>query len=393
MKITFYSNYLTHHQTPFCNEMYHLLKNDFTFVSTENMDIERMRSGWDDQEGYKYEIKSFESKEVFEKALYLSKDSDVIIHGSAPELFIKERMQHQSAGISLRYSERIYKKGRWRALSPRGIVKRIGTYHRYYKKNLYMLCASAYTSGDLMLQGAYIGKCYKWGYFPKTFTYNLDSLINLKKKNKVNILWCGRLIEWKHPEMAIELAVRLKQNGFDFNLNIIGNGTDEDKINKMVIDNKLQDCVHMYGVVPQNNVRQHMKESNIFICTSDFNEGWGAVINEAMNSGCAVVASHAIGSVPYLIEDRINGLVYDNGDISSIYDKVKLLIDDNELCERLGRKAYETILNEWNANTAAERLLLLVEDLNKKGFSDRFKSGPCSKAEIIKNNWYRNYIK
>ena len=49
-----------------------------------------------------------------------------------------------------------------------------------------------------------------------------------------------------------------------------------------------------------------MEKSEIFLFTSDKGEGWGAVLNESMNSACAVVASHAIGSVPFLLKDGEN---------------------------------------------------------------------------------------
>ena len=39
-------------------------------------------------------------------------------------------------------------------------------------------------------------------------------------------------------------------------------------------------------------------------------EGWGAVVNEAMSSGCAVVADAEAGSVPYLIENSKDGFIY-----------------------------------------------------------------------------------
>ena len=60
-------------------------------------------------------------------------------------------------------------------------------------------------------------------------------------------------------------------------------------------------------------------------------------------------------------------------------------------CERkeLGKNAYLTMASEWNAENAAKRFLALVEGLNKNGRSDLFKEGPCSKAKIIKNNWFK----
>ena len=45
-----------------------------------------------------------------------------------------------------------------------------------------------------------------------------------------------------------------------------------------------------------------MEKSHIHLFTSNHLEGWGAVVNEAMNSGCAVVANREAGAVPYLIE-------------------------------------------------------------------------------------------
>ena len=80
----------------------------------------------------------------------------------------------------------------------------------------------------------------------------------------------------------------------------------------MIREKKLEDCVHMLGAMSPDEVRKHMEQANIFLFTSDRNEGWGAVLNEAMNSGCAVVASHAIGSVPYLIKNGNNGYIYEN---------------------------------------------------------------------------------
>lgn len=61
----------------------------------------------------------------------------------------------------------------------------------------------------------------------------------------------------------------------------------------------LNDYVTFTGPVQSDKVRGFMERAGIFLFTSDRQEGWGAVLNESMNSGCAVVASHAIGSVPF----------------------------------------------------------------------------------------------
>ena len=313
----------------------------------------------------------------------------MVILGSAPERYLSERMKCNSIGITLRYSERFYKKGRWRFVSPRGIWNTWNTYYRYKNRNLFMLCASAFTSSDLYYHRAYIGKCYKWGYFPELLQYNQEDLMRKKQKENIEILWCGRLIDWKHPELSIKLAHMLKIEGINFIMNLIGTGDLENEIRRLINEYNLNPQVKLLGAMEPDQVRRYMEKADVFLSTSDFEEGWGAVINEAMNSGCAVVSSHGVGAAPYLIKDGINGMIFQNGNLKSLLRKVLLLVHDKNLCAMIGRRAYETILHEWNAQEAVRRLLLIIEDLNQYGESNRYLTGPCSKAELIRNNWYK----
>ena len=157
----------------------------------------------------------------------------------------------------------------------------------------------------------------------------------------------------------------------------------------MISKYQLQDYVHMLGSMTPEQVRENMEEAGIYVFTSDFNEGWGSVLNESMNSGCAVVASHAIGSVPFLIKNNENGLIYKNGDLDSLYNKVKYLIDNPDKQEVFGKNAYHTIVDLWNAEVAAQRFLKFSEEIEKYGYCDLYDDGPCSRAEVIKNDWFR----
>lgn len=378
MVISFFSNYLTHHQIPFCNAMSGKKGIEFYFVSTQPMEGERKNGGWEIIGNHLYEIKAYLSKEYEKKAFELAGKSDVMIIGSAPEKFVNYRMKCADKKLTFRYSERIYKKGRYCVLSPRGFLIRCKTYFRYMFKPLYMLCASAYTAGDLAMLGSYIGKCYKWGYFPETRRYSdVKKIMESKRSN--SILWTARFIDWKHPEIAIAVAKRLKSDGYKFSLDLIGVGPLEEDIRDYIIKEGLEDCVSLLGSMPPDKVREHMEKSEIFLFTSDRNEGWGAVLNEAMNSGCAVVANKDIGSVPYLIKEVDNGLTYSGKNTDRIYEQVKRLLDDNELRKKLGVKAYETITAEWNAEVAADRLIKLIESGEYKS-NGMFKDGPCSMA-------------
>lgn len=388
MTITFFSNFLNDHQLPFCNEMVKQLgKDNFHFVAHERIDPERIAMGFADMnEQYPFVIKSYEDESQKRKAQDLMLSSDVVIIGSYRDMPFDERMKRNK--LTFRYNERLLKTGDWRWFDPR-VQKSVWTQWTKYKKSpLYELCASAYTARDLSLFGFPKEKCFKWGYFPIVKEYdNIEEIMQSKRKNgglkhcqDVSILWVARLIGLKHPEYPIKIAKRLKQEGYHFKLDMIGIGNMHDNIQEMIVQNRLQDCVHLLGGMPPAEVRKHMEAAEIFLFTSDKNEGWGAVLNESLNSGCAVIANRTIGSVPFLLSNGENGLIYDNN-IEGAYQCVKRLMDDENLRYRLGKAGYETMTREWCASKATSNLFELINALQHKKDTLIIKSGPCSKID------------
>jgi glycosyltransferase involved in cell wall biosynthesis len=211
--------------------------------------------------------------------------------------------------------------------------------------------------------------------------HDLEKLMKMKRHIVPKILWAGRFLDWKHPDDAIKVASMLKTSGYSFQIEIIGTGNMKDTLEKLIEEYDLSDHVKLLGSMSPEQVREHMESANIYLFTSDFNEGWGAVLNESMNSGCAVVASHAIGSVPFLLENKKNGLIYKSGDIQQLYECVTMLLNDREYSERLSVEAYNTLKQTWNAKNASNRLIKLSESL-LSGKKIEYEDGPCSRAEV-----------
>ena len=186
--------------------------------------------------------------------------------------------------------------------------------------------------------------------------------------------------------MVIEVARRLRNDGFNFHINIIGPGGLFDDLSAAVRKNSLDDYVSLLGQKMQDEVRTYMEKSEIFLFTSDEREGWGAVLNESMSSACAVIASHAAGSSPFLIKDGVNGFIFKSKDVDSLYSKVKQLVENESLRDRMCKNAYMTMRNLWNARTACHNLLALSKAL-LEGADTPILEGPCSRAEIINHTW------
>lgn len=394
MKLTFVSNYINHHQIPVSNELYRLLGTEYAFIQTEPIEEERLRMGWQDEGRMLPYLRLF--YEEPENCKKLIMDSDIVVFGGTDEEdYIEPRL---AAGKPvLRYSERLYKSGQWKAVSPRGLKKKYHDHTRYRKAPVYLLCAGGYVASDFSLVKAYPEKMFKWGYFPATKHYDEGKLLEKHKEGRVSLLWAGRFLDWKHPELPILLAESLKKKNYDFHLSIVGGGEMETAVRRMVPEKGLEEEVEFCGYLSPAQVREKMEQAEIYLFTSDHKEGWGAVLNEAMNSGCAVLASHAIGAVPFLLKQGKNGLIFKNGNLQDMEEKAEMLIRDVSLRKKLGVAAYETIVTEWNAEKAAGRLVKFAEKILENGESggckaEPYSDGPLSRAEVISPRRMYRYL-
>ena len=381
MKIVFLSNYFNHHQKPFCDAMMKNTNGDFRFIAYEKLSEERKQLGYRELKAdYVIDGSKEENAPICDDWI---ENADAVIVGSAPWSVVQKRVKRKK--LTFVYSERLYKTGCSPLRLMKNFFKFLGKYT--FRKNLYCLAASAFAAHDYNLGSAFINKTFKWGYFPPTYRYDDGQFREKKRCRYLSIVWCGRMIGWKHPEYPLRLAKELAEKGIDFRLFMIGTGPLSEQCREFVEQNGLKRFVFLPGAMPPERVRRYMEFSDVLLFTSDRNEGWGAVLNEAMNSGCAVLAGSRIGSVPFLIKDGVNGLVYRDGDYGDFSEKAGRLIRDRELCRQLGNEAYHTVADLWNADDAAKRFISLCESMVSNAKIDLPMEGPCSKANYLRDLW------
>lgn len=380
MTVTFVSNYINHHQIPFSDACYRELGDEYHFIQTEPMETERISMGWSvDIEKLPYVLCLYEKEEECRKLIM---ESDIVIFGwTGREDIVLERLNTGKPAI--RVSERLYREGQWKAISPRGLIQKYKEHTKYRKAPVCLLCAGAYVASDFHLVRAYSNKMLRFGYFPETVLHTQEELERLKEnKGRIDIVWAGRFLPLKHPEFAIQIAKELKRDEKNFHLHMVGNGELEAELKRAVAEAGMENYVTFYGYTPPEEVRKIMEKSHIHLFTSNYLEGWGAVVNEAMNSGCALVASVEAGAVPFLIRHEENGLVYGNSSYEEFATQVKRLVEDTALTAKLGKEAYRTIEEMWNAEHAAKELLRFCDDL-RQGKVVPAKEGPLSIAPVV----------
>ena len=376
MTLVFLTNLVNHHQIPIADELYSLLGRNYIYVAFERVPDELLKGGYKEEIQRPYIIKAYES--IPHQIQKIVDDADVVIIGSASEKWVQNRLKRNK--ITFHYSERWFKKITYKIFSPKLWISIYKHHYKFRNSRSYMLCASAFTAKDANNVLCYKNKCFKWGYFTKVEDMDIEGIILKKRAKEIKIMWCARFLNWKHPELVVKLAAILKKDKINAKIDMFGSGIELANTIEFAKKTNVEDIVSFKGNLPNDEILKQYQDYHIFIFTSDRNEGWGAVLNEAMSNGCAVIASDKIGSAPYLINDGENGLVFKSGSIRSLSKKVEFLVQNEEARENMSRNAYKTMREMWSPQIAAHRLFSLSESLLNDRIVQTFSTGPCSKA-------------
>ena len=104
-----------------------------------------------------------------------------------------------------------------------------------------------------------------------------------------------------------------------------------------------------FGPQPHDRLRNFYAGSDVLIlpslCTREFCEPWGLVVNEAFNQGVPVIVSDAVGAAAGgLVRHEENGLIVPAGDVGALARAIRRLHDDRKLRTALGRNATASVV-------------------------------------------------
>jgi glycosyltransferase involved in cell wall biosynthesis len=98
----------------------------------------------------------------------------------------------------------------------------------------------------------------------------------------------------------------------------------------------------------------YYRGARMLVFPSTYFETFGLVGAEAMSHGIPVVASRR-GALPELIDDGVNGFLFEPGDPRDLARKVTRLWEDPALCRRFGQAARAKAASQWNPFSHFER--------------------------------------
>jgi len=191
------------------------------------------------------------------------------------------------------------------------------------------------------------------------------SLTPLKKKSRdgVNLLWVGRITEYKGTHNAIEaLAILINEFGMkDIRLSIVGKPDNQEYLTHLkylVEKNGLQGRIIFEGKLSHNKTIEKYLESDIFLFTSVYKEPFGLTWLEAFACGVPVVGT-ITGASKEIFADGENALIYKAGDSESLALQVKRLIEDGTLYKKIQNNAIEIVKEKFNIEAMTDKIELL----------------------------------
>ncbi len=149
-------------------------------------------------------------------------------------------------------------------------------------------------------------------------------------------VFLGRLVSSKGVPLLLHAAHRLKELGVRFRIRIIGDGPERSKLEQLMRELQVEECVTFCGSVPEDQLEDMLAGTFAIVLPSQGGEVFGLVVAEMMGrSRLAIVPSG--GPMAEVAGDT--GLAFLPGDAAALASCMKRIVEDPSLAADLGGRA------------------------------------------------------
>jgi len=174
------------------------------------------------------------------------------------------------------------------------------------------------------------------------------------KKDRFYLISIGRLVERKGFKYLIQAMKSLPE---EIELNLIGDGPLEEDLKGLTKKLKVNSRVHFLGFVFEEKKFQYLDNSDLYILSS-LHEGFGIVLQEAMQVGLPIVATNNGGQVD-ILEDEINALLVKPKSSGLLHQAILKIFNDKRLRKKLAKDNQRKV-NEFELEKIAGDYISLI---------------------------------
>ena len=355
MKLVCLSDCVSPHQFPLAKELANLLgEENFRNVYDHPLAQERVQMGWCAQLTEPWEMIRSEQAEIARQLLL---DADVLMCGYR-DIFLFE--QRAALGKTTIYCAERWFKPLWKNVRYSGWLRllvpqyflRVWRFMRIMRRSQQFKCypMGVHARNELLVLTRLFGvrdvsqRIVTWGYSVepgKSSCRNNDD-------ETIRIMWAGRLIGLKRCKDVIEAMKKVitQSKTKQIVLDIYGDGPLRGRLEQLA---KGVAEIRFMGNVANSKIREEMRTHNVYVLSSDYNEGWGAVVSEALEEGMTVLGTYEAGASATILPETH---LYRAGDIK-------------RLSKLLANPPPPTGIGIWSSKAMAERLVHDFEEVLK----------------------------
>ena len=242
-----------------------------------------------------------------------------------------------------------------------GLVDEIGTniFFKFYVKLIF------YFSDNIICQGTYWSDFFKSILKPQYYNklHIISNWIDIEKyqlheyqssNKEISIISMGWMEKEKGVQDLFEATLLLNSSEIEINMFFLGDGSLK---NELYNRSKGPNCntnikYHFPGWIYGNDKIKYLQKADIFVLSSYF-EGMPNSLIEAMASKTSCISTQ-VGAVADIIDDNINGFLYNPGDVYNLASLLQKLIDSEELRLNFSTKALNKIQANNSLNNAID---------------------------------------
>ena len=179
-------------------------------------------------------------------------------------------------------------------------------------------------------------------------------LENKARSEIFQLITVGRMHESKGHIYLLQTMKKLMRTDKSFNLKIIGEGPERQKLENYITEHSLENLVELLGAKSQDEISILLRQSDVFLFSSIISEGLklatetqGLAVNEAMASGLPVICFDT-GGVKYNFEHLKSGFLVKEGDTEALTDYILELFNSPDLLIQMGKSARQYAFDNFS---------------------------------------------
>lgn len=197
-------------------------------------------------------------------------------------------------------------------------------------------------------------------HLPMTVIPNFTAIAEKSQKptDKINIIFARRFFSYRGTRLFAPAAAAILKEFPSVHVTVAGSGPDEEYIKETLAPYKEQVTFTRYDA---SETLQIHKDKHIAVVPTQSSEGTSLSLLEAMSSQCAAVSTD-IGGLSNIVIDGYNAL-YAEPTVEDLTEKIRLLVTDATLRQRLAGNAYETVKHGFSYDLWAQRWKTVIRKI------------------------------